>query len=103
MKMTIIELSLKSQQELEIVLHSITREKELLKWEIDRSESKISGFEEKYGMNSENFIIKYNNGELSDDEEIMAWAGEYTFLQKFYVRLRSLEDLIDECQKLMTQ
>ncbi len=67
MKMAIIELSLKSQQEQEIVLHTIKREKELLKWEIDKAEHKISGLEEKYGLKSENFINKYNNGEVSDD------------------------------------
>jgi len=38
---------------------------------------------------------------MSDEDEIMTWAGEYQLLQKFEEKQRQLEDLIKECLKHM--
>lgn len=36
---------------------------------------------------------------MGDDENLMAWAGEYQFLQQFKEKQKQLEGLIQECKK----
>ena len=101
--MATITLPLKNPQELELITAAVKREKSRLEWEIDRIQKKLSIFEQKYKMASQDFIAKYKQGEIGDDEELMEWAGEWDFLKLFQQKLLSLEDLIVECQKLMKQ
>ena len=49
-----------------------TRVVELTDQEIWR---RLSEFEATYQMTSEEFIKKYNNGELGDERPFMRWAG----------------------------
>ncbi len=50
----------------------------------------LKPFEEKYKMNTETFYRQFQQGELSDSEDNMIWAGLYEMLQQNTVRLREL-------------
>lgn len=101
--MATIDLALNSQEDLELIISAIRREKELLEWEIKKIENKIKKYEQEYHMSSEEFNQKYSSGELGDAEDFMIWAGEYDFLQQFYSKKERLTDLIKECQKHIVQ
>jgi len=38
---------------------------------------RLSLYEKKYNMTSENFYYKYTNGEMTDDNEMIEWANDY--------------------------
>ena len=98
-----MELTIKSLQDLSLIFSALIREKKLLDWEINKILNELPKFENKHGMTSDKFHVKYLNGEMGDDEEIMIWAGEYDFLLRFQEKRKSLKDLIYQCQKVMTQ
>lgn len=100
-QMSEIAFEVKNQQELSIIASALKREKKLLGWEIQKTQAKLEVFEKKYAMQTHQFIEKYTKGELGDEEEIMTWAGEYQFLQKFKEKQKQLKDLIQECRKHM--
>jgi hypothetical protein len=99
--MTEIALEVKNLEELSIIASALQREKKLLEWEIQKSEAKLEAFEKKYAMPTVQFMEKYSKGEMGDEEEIMTWAGEYQFFEKFKEKQKQLEDLIQECKKHM--
>jgi len=96
-----IALEVKDQKELSLITSALKREKELLEWEIIKTKTKLETFEKKHSMTNQQFLEKYLKGKMGDEEEIMEWAGEYQFLQKFEEKHQQLEDLIKECLKHM--
>ncbi len=100
--MTIANLPLKSQQELSMIISALQREEKILKWEIEKTIDRLKDFESQKNLKSDIFYQKYQAGEMGDGEEIMSWAGEYKFFIRFKAKLSRLEELITECQKLMT-
>ncbi len=100
--MTITNLPLKSQQELSMIISALQREKKFLKWEIEKTHDRLKQFESQKNLKSDIFYQKYQAGEMGDGEEIMNWVGEYQFFIRFKVKLSRLEELITECQKLIT-
>lgn len=101
--MTSIDLALNNQDDLELILTVLKREKELFEWEIQKIEEKMDKFEQDHSMTSEEFYQQYSRGDLGDAEVFMIWAGEYEFLQKFYAKKERLTDLIKECQRHILQ
>ena len=45
---------------------------------------RLGKYENKYGMDTEDFFYDYNKGRTSDDEDFIEWAGYY----KHYLGLR---------------
>ncbi|MEH2170324.1 MAG: hypothetical protein V7K41_27475 [Nostoc sp.] len=41
----------------------------------------LNTYEIKYQINSEDFFAKYNQGETSDDEVFVKWAGNYQHIK----------------------
>jgi len=62
-----------------------------LQLELRITEEKIKKLEEKYGMNSSEFLERYTRGELDDEEEFMEWYGELKFLEKIRKELEELK------------
>jgi len=46
---------------------------------------RLSLYEKKYNLISENFYYKYTKGELTDDNEIIEWANDY----QHYIALKT--------------
>ena len=100
--MTIANLPLKSQQELSMIISALQRERKILEWEIEKTHDRLKQFESQMNLKSDIFYQKYQAGKLGDDEQIMGWAGEYKFFIRYKEKLSRLEELITECQRLMT-
>lgn len=37
--------------------------------------ARLAAYEQRYGMTSDAFILRWNKGELGDDMDLMRWAG----------------------------
>ena len=48
--------------------------------------------EDKYGMKTDVFFDKYNNGEMGDDADMMEWANDYRDFLYLYVEVKKLWD-----------
>ncbi len=73
---------------------AIENEIKIIRHGLDRTRKKLKEFEDKYGMKSEEFYKRYNNGEMGDDMDYIKWAGEYETLQqleKDYNELKGIE------------
>ncbi len=46
---------------------------------------RLSLYEEKYNLVSENFYYRYTKGELADDNEMIEWANDY----QHYIALKT--------------
>ncbi|PIQ07896.1 MAG: hypothetical protein COW71_14655 [Ignavibacteriales bacterium CG18_big_fil_WC_8_21_14_2_50_31_20] len=46
---------------------------------------RLSLYEKKYNLISENFYYKFTKGELEDDKEIIEWANDY----QHYIAIKS--------------
>jgi len=46
---------------------------------------RLSMYEEKYNLVSENFYYKYTKGDISDDNEMIEWANDY----QHYIALKT--------------
>ncbi|MHA1594602.1 MAG: hypothetical protein ACTSXJ_11185 [Candidatus Baldrarchaeia archaeon] len=65
-----------------------------LAMEISATEEKIRKYESKYGMSSREFMEKYRQGLLGDNEDYMAWYGELVFLEKAKEEYEELRKVI---------
>ncbi len=52
----------------------------------------LQTFEKRYQMPSEQFYLRFQAGELNDDEDFMLWAGTYELLRGSEARLSKLTD-----------
>lgn len=100
--MTIVNLPVKSPQEVSLLLSALERERKIIQWELQKTQSRLEEFEKNYSMSSEVFFKKYEAGELGDDQPMMTWAGEYQFFLRYQTKLSHLEELIAECQRHTT-
>jgi hypothetical protein len=49
----------------------------------------LNTYEIKYKMNSEDFFTKYSQGETSDDEVFVEWAGNYQHYLALHQEIKS--------------
>ncbi len=52
----------------------------------------LHAFEKRYQMPSEQFYLRFQAGEMDDDEDFMLWAGTYELLRGNETRLSELTD-----------
>ena len=53
---------------------------------------RMGRYEDKYGMKTDVFFDKYNNGEMGDDADMMEWANDYRDFLYLYVEVKKLWD-----------
>jgi hypothetical protein len=73
------------------VRESVSREKEIVERKIDRFREEVEEFEEEYGMTSEEFLEKFESGELGDERHWFEWKAVYQSLQRLEERKEKLE------------
>jgi len=44
---------------------------------LDELTGRLRAYEQKYGYSTTEFYWRYRDGELSDDDDLMMWAGLY--------------------------
>lgn len=45
--------------------------------------AELADMEARYGMSSDEFYLKFNRGELGDDEDFFVWASLYDMLSRY--------------------
>ena len=83
-----------------LLLRAVEAEAKRLELEISTTMRKIKGYEEKYGMKSEEFLSRYLRGELGDEEDFIEWYGELVFLEKARRELEELKRVGESAKRL---
>lgn len=90
------ELVLKSQNKRAlrpIVEAAIHNELRLLQAGIHRTERRLKAFETKYGMDSAEFIRRYESDELEESLEFGEWIGEHRLLNRLREKASTLQSI----------
>ncbi len=74
------------------------RERLLLDKSIFKTKKKLQDFEEKKGMQSEDFIDKFDNGLAGDDQATMLWAAEYEALKLLENERVNIQRMMSQCK-----
>ena len=65
-----------------LIQAALDHEVRLLKIGLQKTTRHLQQFEQRFGMESQDFYRDYQTGKIGDDMEYMKWAGEYeTLLQ----------------------
>ncbi|NQE55097.1 hypothetical protein C5S29_16110 [ANME-1 cluster archaeon GoMg3.2] len=91
MAMTTIKIH---EEAVDIVKSGLAIEENILKMSLDEYTSDLESFERKYKMSSEEFIQKFESGDLGDDAE---WF-DFLFAYRAYEHVRKKLKLIEEIQ-----
>lgn len=84
---------------LSLVSDSLKNKLSELELEIKVAKERIRRFEEKYGMDSDSFLKKYEAGSLGDDEDFVAWYGELMFLKEAEREYEKLKMVIEDIRR----
>ncbi len=72
------------------VKDAVRREKELGRYMLSRYKDKLSEFEDEYDMTTEEFIEKFEDGELGDDQDFFEWFAAFKGKQHWEEKLDQL-------------
>lgn len=86
-------ISIPSESE-SVVRDSIVREKKIIKGKLEKYKEKLNSFEEKYDMDTKEFIQKFEAGELGDDEKWFDWKFAYKAHERLMKRKKQLEKAV---------
>ncbi|NOR76988.1 MAG: hypothetical protein GQ523_00825 [Methanophagales archaeon] len=71
-----------AEEEVSIVKESLRRELALSEAKVNLIREEIEGFEKRYEMSSEEFLDKFEQGELGDAQDFFEWWGLERGLRK---------------------
>jgi hypothetical protein len=75
-----------------LTIDKLTRYKmDKLDEDLKEIEAQMRSFEEEYGMDSDEFIVKFDKGETEDNIDFMEWASLYDMKKRIRNRLMLLE------------
>ena len=81
----------------EVVKTTLQKEINRLKEKIKSIDKHLLSYEQKYGYSSKIFSIKFNNGELGDDQVFFEWYADLETRNRIIKRLLLLEKVkLDE-------
>ncbi|KAF5410566.1 MAG: hypothetical protein C5S38_10185 [Candidatus Methanophagaceae archaeon] len=72
---------------------AIRNQLKLLKTSINKTKLRISSFEQKYNMSSEQFVQKIREGMDDDNLDFVEWIGETKILKRLEEEYNELEGL----------
>jgi len=61
---------------------------------LERFEKRLKEFEEEYGMSSEEFMEKFESGELGDDEDFFEWYAVYKSKEHWEEKTTELREAV---------
>ena len=67
----------------------IEEEKRRMKFALDLSDSTIRNYEEKYHMSSADFIEKFKNGEIEENDDTFNWWAEYKLRSELSQKIKN--------------
>ena len=87
-----VTLSLQ-QEALSVVKSSLELKKKSLEFNLEHYRKRLQEFERKYGMNSTEFLARFNEGELGDDPQWFEWEYLVEVYQETKKQLTLLEQI----------
>jgi hypothetical protein len=79
-----------------IIVEALQRERALLRVKARILRSRVEDFEKRFNMKSEEFLEKFELGELGDDEEFFLWWSFLQALRSVDERMKIVESTIQE-------
>jgi hypothetical protein len=79
-----------------IIVEALQRERALLRVKARILRSRVEDFEKRFNMKSEEFLEKFESGELGDDEEFFLWWSFLQALRSVDERMRFVESKLRE-------
>jgi hypothetical protein len=76
------------------VIQSLEREKNISVLAIERINDLLNGYEKKYSLATNDFLIKFNDGSLGDDEDFFKWYSLIQALKDWQSTKKALEETI---------
>ncbi|MFB6245196.1 MAG: hypothetical protein ABEJ03_02510 [Candidatus Nanohaloarchaea archaeon] len=61
---------------------------------LERFRGKLEEFEEEYGMDSEEFMERFESGELEDDEDFFGWYTVYRSVKHWEEKIGELRGAV---------
>jgi len=86
-----------SEEDLTIIRESLNRELNVLKAKIRVVEVEIRDFEKKYEMSSEEFLEKFDKGELGDSQDFFEWWGLLKGLERLKKEIERVRRVLSYC------
>jgi len=80
-----------AEEEVPIVKESLQRELRFSEAKVNLLKEEIEGFEKRYGMSSEEFMTKFERGELGDEQDYFEWWGLLRGIKKIEEKLRKIK------------
>jgi len=79
-----------------IIVEALQRERALLRVKARILRSRVEDFEKRFNIKSEEFLEKFESGELGDDEEFFLWWSFLQALRSVDERMRIVESKLQE-------
>ena len=76
-----------------LVEAAIQNELRLLEAGIRRTENRLQDFEEKHGLDTQEFFQRYESDELPETLEFTEWIGEYRLLKRLREKAETLQEI----------
>lgn len=76
-----------------LVEAAIQNELRLLQAGIRRTEERIRAFEARYALSSQEFLRRYEDGDLPETLDYAEWIGEQHLLERLREKARTLEEI----------
>jgi len=77
-----------------VIDSALRREQELLSSSLERTKAKLTEFEKKYSLSSEEFYGKFQSGTLGDSDDYIDWFGEFQLYQILSEKYSLLKDIV---------
>ena len=76
-----------------LLKQGLDSEKRILKFSYNRYRQELKGFEKQHAMSTEEFVTRFNSGNLGDDAEWFDWLFAYKALGHVEKKLNAIEDI----------
>ncbi|MBI5374422.1 MAG: hypothetical protein HZA77_03240 [Candidatus Schekmanbacteria bacterium] len=86
------KLALKKES-LDLVKAGLEIEKNILKLSVQKYQSQLRAFEKKHKLSSEEFIKKFKEGKLGDDEEWFDWLFAYKAVNHSKQKISNIKEI----------
>lgn len=73
------------------IKEAVSRELEISKFALMRYSAKLSRFEKKYGMNTENFVKKFEEGKIGDEQDYFEWFALFKAKKHWEDKVKQLQ------------
>jgi hypothetical protein len=80
------------------VIQSLERESRLSETAIARLDERCRTFEKRYGWSTEEFLRKFNAGEIGDDQDYFLWYALAQAKQDWQTTRESLDEVLTKAQ-----